>query len=277
MIEASIVKDSISETGARITTIQATYPRFIHAELLTHRAFSRNAASNRAVGVREVIRRVRENPALPLFWAKNQKGMTAVEELDENTVGYARGAWLDAMEAACETAEYLRHLGVHKQIANRPLEPYQHITTIITATQWRNFDALRCHPAAQQEIAELASQIWKARQLSKPRLLRVGEWHLPFESANDRDFPLGFSLETRIKLCVARCARVSLFNHEGKYDPVDDLKLYDRLVTEMPPHSSPLEHVATPLDDADEQRANFKGWESYRWRFEHEIGWDSTR
>ena len=48
-IEAKIVADSINPQGDRITTYLLTFPRFILAELNTHRVFSKNSASSRAI------------------------------------------------------------------------------------------------------------------------------------------------------------------------------------------------------------------------------------
>ena len=48
-IKAVIAADSINVKGKRITTFIVTMPRIVLAELNTHRVFSRNSASSRAI------------------------------------------------------------------------------------------------------------------------------------------------------------------------------------------------------------------------------------
>ena len=52
---ARILLDSLSPSGARLTTMEVRYPRFIHSEMMTHRVFSRNAASSRAIPIKKMI------------------------------------------------------------------------------------------------------------------------------------------------------------------------------------------------------------------------------
>ena len=52
-IKVEIVADSINQQGDRLTSLVLTYPRIIHAEMMTHRMFSRNASSSRAVPVQK--------------------------------------------------------------------------------------------------------------------------------------------------------------------------------------------------------------------------------
>ena len=47
---------------ANLWTFELTYPRYIHSEFMTHRVFSRNASSSRAIPVKRMIEQVRNNP-----------------------------------------------------------------------------------------------------------------------------------------------------------------------------------------------------------------------
>lgn len=259
MIEVKIVADSIAPTGIRLTTFVLTYPRFIHSEFMTHRMFSRNASSSRAIPVKKQIEMVKKNPAMPLAFTKNQKGMQGGEVLDEKASEEAAYAWLRARDKAVEMANILADLEVHKQYANRILEPFAHITVVCSATEFANFFALRLHPMAQPEICELARQMWKEYSENIPKKLEYGEWHLPFipdDYANN--------LDNTIKASVARCARVSYLNHEGKNPTMDeDLQLYDRLLGQLPIHASPAEHQAQ-CTAALYFTGNFRGWSQYR-------------
>lgn len=263
-IKAEIVEDSVSPVGVRITTLKLEYPRFIHSEFMTHRAFSRNASSSRAIPAAKMIEQVRTRPATPIHWGKNQPGMQAEVELDEVEKLDAIALWYEAAEGCANIAERMNDMGIHKQIVNRILEPFQIMKTVVTATDWDNFFSLRCHKDAQPEIQALADKIRIARELADPIDLEYGEWHLPFVSRAERE-EFHHSPNTLLEISTARCARVSYLTHEGKVpDVVKDVELYERLVGNDPRHASPCEHQATPLKDKDEYSRNFRGWLQHR-------------
>lgn len=273
MIEAKIVADSVGPNGVRLTTFVLTYPRFIHAEFMTHRTISRNASSSRAIPVKKQIQMVIDNPAIPLAFTKNKAGMQGGEELDESANAQAVKQWLEGRDAAVLIARNLEALEVHKQYANRVLEPYAHITVVATATDWANFFALRCHYMAQPEICQLAMQMLAAYEANEPDELKAGEWHLPFvtpENAKEaideyfKKYPDAEFGEFALRMSVARCARVSYLNHEGKSPTLEeDLKLYDRLLGSEPIHASPAEHQAEAIPNLT-RSGNFHGWIQYR-------------
>lgn len=227
-----------------LITIQLRYPRIIHAELLTHRVFSRNSSSSRAIPVRVLIEQVEKDPFVPFHWGKNQAGMQAREELQGIEREQAIAAWLDGAKEAVRTARELAGYGLHKQIANRGLETYSYISVIVTSTEWFNFFALRDHPDAEPHIQELAKVMWAAIGSSHPRTLNAGDWHLPYVSKEERSF---YSLDSLRKMSAARCARVSYLTHDGKTPDVGkDFALFDDLVAAEPLHASPIEHQASP-------------------------------
>ncbi|HMI94653.1 MAG TPA: FAD-dependent thymidylate synthase, partial [Polyangiales bacterium] len=157
--------------------MQVTFPRIVLAEVNTHRALSRNSASSRAIPVERMLRRVEDDPFIPIHWGKNQKGMQADEFLDATDQIAAEEEWLRARDAAVESVRELLALGLHKQIANRLLEPWLWHTAIISATDWSNFFALRCHKDAQPEIQQAALMMRAARNASTPVRKYLGEWH----------------------------------------------------------------------------------------------------
>jgi thymidylate synthase ThyX len=307
MIEANILLDSINTSGNRLTTWVLTYPRFIHAEIMTHRMFSRNASSSRAIPVKKMLEDVKNNPAMPVYWGKNQAGMQAAEELDDSvpmtywtsdserianpTVlsttltlrGAAKKEWLEARDNAVKYVETMSALGLHKQIANRLLEPWMHITVILTASEYGNFFSLRAHKDAQPEFQALAYMMLEKYNTSTPKELAVGEWHIPFGDKIDEVKLINDSLvkthgdkwwlnldgdvvvqSAKLKIATARCARVSYLNFEGKDDYNSDIELADRLAASG--HWSPFEHVAKAQWHSG-QSGNFKGWEQYRKTF----------
>lgn len=274
MIKAEIVCDSIAPSGIRLTTFVLTYPRFIHSEFMTHRVFSRNASSSRAIPVKKSIQMVIDNPVIPLAFTKNKAGMQGGEALDGEAHDAAIKTWLLARDNAVLAAMTLSDLEVHKQYANRILEPFAHITVVVTATDWSNFFALRCHPMAQPEICLLATSMWETYSLSTPEELYDGDWHLPFITQKDRSNALhyvnyenlGVSFDELIlKQSVARCARVSYLNHDGTSSTEEqDMQLYDRLLGSAPLHASPAEHQAMACSDPNVRSGNFRGWIQYR-------------
>ena len=242
-ISAKMICDSISPEGIRLSTLQLRYPKFIHGEFMTHRVFSRNASSSRAIPVERLIQDVMDDPAMPVFWGKNQKGMQAVVEMSDLDKGMSINCWFNAREEAIIKAKALASVGAHKQIVNRIIEPWCHINVVVTATEWANFFALRRHKDAQPEMKALADSMWEAQQTSTPKLLLLNEWHLPYITDEQNTY----TLEEKIRVSVARCARVSYLTQEGKVPSLDeDLALYDRLFKYVPLHASPAEHQAKP-------------------------------
>lgn len=269
-MHAKIVKDSISEAGRRITTFELKYPRIIHAELKTHRILSTNSASSRAIPVKRMIQSVIDETFIPWHWGANQPGMQARQEIGETAKDLAKSIWVASANEAIHTARRLADLGLHKQIVNRVLEPYQYITTLVTGTEFNHFLALRNDDEAEDHFHDLAFMVKGELDRSKPELLSNGVWHLPYVTDEDHDRLHG--TETLIKLCVARCARVSYLTHDKKRPLLDeDLALYERLTTHWPIHASPLEHAAYALQDPNERSGNFKGWFQHRKQVEKEF------
>lgn len=258
-IQARVIEDSISTGCPRLITMELTYPRFIHAEFMTHRVMSRNASSSRAIPIEKMIQAVLDDPAMPVSWGSNKPGMQAGAEVQHT--GPVVGAWLYARDHAVTQARILSNFGLHKQVVNRILEPFAHITVVCTATDWDNFFALRRHEDADPTIQALANAMWDAQQSSQPNCLFVNDAHLPYLTGPERH------CEERMKISAARCARVSYLTHDGKVPSVEaDLALYDRLVGSAPMHASPLEHQAQPdpLGVSPELYGNLRGWVQYR-------------
>lgn len=256
---AKVLLDSVSPAGSRLTTMEVTFPRFILPEVNTHRMFSRNSASSRAIPVKKLIDRVRRDPFIPDYWGANQAGMQASVELQGWRRWVARQTWWLASRGAVALAKFFNWLGLHKQLTNRVLEPFAWHTVLISSTEWANFFALRAHPDAQPEIQTLAKLMIEAYNNSTPKLLMHGEWHLPLVPDFEDLFVLeGHSIEDIKKISAGRCARVSYLTHDGEHDPEKDIELCERLVASG--HMSPMEHVARPSRLANEFYGNFKGW-----------------
>lgn len=253
MISAKVIAHS-SHKGKEVCTMELEYPRYIHAELMTHRVFSRNAASSRAIPIEAMITQVEEHTVMPL-WTQNQAGMQGKLITNGNTIHTLNDIWLEAAHCAVEHAKLLADAGAHKQNVNRILEPFQHIKVIVTSTQWINWDNLRTHSDAQPEIQALAKEMYFQRAVSHPKELQDGDWHTPYAEAS-------YAQEDRLAISASCCAQVS-------YRKLDDdltkaFKIYGKLIQNDPIHASPFEHQCTPLLEGDTQKGNLIGWHQYR-------------
>lgn len=254
-------------------TFELMYPRYIHSEFMTHRVFSRNASSSRAIPVKRMIEQVRENTVIPPKVFMNQKGMVGETEADPVTTTAFHVLWKEAAENACKTAEMMERLGIHKQHVNRILEPFQFIKVIVTATDWYNFFVLRLAPDAQPEMRELANAIYDEMNRYHNKavgVLELDKEHsvvsLPYITDEDIKEIGKEEYHTLMKISAARCARVSYNNHDGsKPDIEKDLKLYGHLYNSK--HMSPMEHAC--IRDKDYRKnANLNGWKSLRYLIE---------
>lgn len=233
----------------RIITMEFEYPRFIHGELMTHRVFSRNAASSRAIPVSAMLEQVRNNPAMPIHWGLNEPGMQAKATLNSTLTASAKYLWCKAAKMAASIAEALNKIGLHKQTANRILEPFQTMKTVVTSTEWENFFWLRNHPDAQPEIQELARLALEAIEEYSYVELAVGDWHMPYFGDGYWLNGCGIPLEDALAISSSCCAQVSFRKLDDSLDKAK--RIYSRLVESEPVHASPFEHQATPMADAD--------------------------
>lgn len=274
--DAKVLADSLApEHGKRLTTLQVTTPRIILAELNTHRMLARNSASSRAIPVEKRIQAVLDDPFVPDAFGANQRGMQAGETLSGAHADAARAVWLAARDKAVDAARALAGVGVHKQWANRLVEPFSWHVAIITATEWENFFNLRCNPAAQPEMRRTAEAMRDAMAASQPcQVSSQDHWHLPlwgfegdvewyFARVRSQREKTGNGDNTdQIKVSVGRCARVSYLTHAGIRDPDADVKLHDELLANG--HMSPTEHQARPHPDPMHRSGNLIGWVQYR-------------
>ncbi len=270
---ARVIADSVSEAGDRLSTVEVRLHRFVLAELNTHRAFSRNSASSRAIPVHRQMATVASTPALPLWWPAERKGMQGGGHLPADATAQARDVWLSARDAAVVHAEKLVAIGLHKSVVNRLLEPFLPHTVVLSATHhpgaWDNFFDQRCSPLAQAELAVAAEAVRTALRDSEPRPVPWRRYHLPYIQRDEfarivNGVTMGLSWDVLPRISAARCARVSYLTHTGVRDTRADLDLFNRLIEADPPHASPLEHVATPCGPGLQQLGNFRGWRQYR-------------
>lgn len=278
-ISAVIDTDSKNQFGNRLTTFVLTFPRYILAEFNTHRMLSKNSASSRAIPFEKMLASVKENPFIPLAWMKDHKGMQGSDYITSPVSVQRRiDQWLWARDLAVLAAEKLHEPlnsvynkneypfmcedqePLTKQLVNRILEPYMWHTVITTGTEFQNFFKLRASEFADIHIQELAYQMLAAYNNSTPKTLKAGEWHIPFGDkmeglkalATEEDIKDGTYERLKLKVAIARCARVSytVVGEEGKPDNYEnDIKLYDRLLSSG--HFSPFEHLGRAMDDIE--------------------------
>ncbi len=295
---AKVIADSISPRGVRITTLEVVIHRFVLAEKNTHRRFSRNSASSRAIPVRKQLQKYLQDPAYPIEWPAEQTGMQGGELLEGKDLNRALDLWDDIHDYTY--TRILRYLtetedaggkALHKSLLNRLLEPMQWHTIVITSTRWNNFFNQRLAKGAMPEIRVAAKKMRKALDRSEPRKLQSYEWHLPYLSDDEKSTML---LGDAVRVSAARCARVSYGRQGDMREHTEDLALYERLAANL--HMSPLEHVCAPdsrSNDTDsllvgeiptstgfylspEQcQNNTPGWIQLRQIVEAQMGYDS--
>ena len=253
-IKATVICDSISEKGIRLTTFEIEYPRIVMSEFNTHRSVSKNSSSSRAIPVSKMLEHTQNINLKPIYFGSKKSGMQAGDELDGNDLINAKLFWEAALFDAITWATELDELGVAKEVCNRLVEPFQLVKVVCTATDWDNFFNLRLHPDSDPNICMLAYKMYEAMQESEPIELKAGEWHLPFVNVGwngkgemcyaDDDFNF-VELEQAIKLSAASCASVSYRTEGMTLEKAD--KIFDMLIKAEVVHSSPLEHCATPV------------------------------
>ena len=303
LISAKVIADSVCPKGVRMTTMEIEYPRFILAELNTHRMLSKNSASSRAIPVKAMHEFIRANPATPVSWGKNQPGMKANEEVGSSVAEEAEQLWNRAKDDALHWADALAHkLTVHKQIANRITEPWMTMKTVISGTEWTNFFHLRNHTDAQPEIKALAEAMTVAYTTHLPVPLKPGDWHLPYITIAqyvptnelqyfDEDFNR-LSLEDAKIISASCCAQVSYRKNDPAFSKA--FKIWEQLIENDPVHASPIEHQATPMDidsmcrfepdtwqpgvthvsaNSDLWSGNLRGWIQHRKLIRNEAVW----
>jgi len=287
-IKAKIIADSINARGNRLTTVECEYPRFIHSEIMTHRVFSRNAQSSRAVPVGSTLS-ANKRHVIPYIWGKNKAGMSSTEVLTPFKKNLAAFVWNTTAKVCFGASYLLSKVGLHKQWANRMTEWCSNIKVVITATEWENFFWLRIDPdAAQPEIVELATQIKAAMDKSTPEALGIGQWHLPYVFVSrgkngEVDVYLDshsnkLTLVEAQKISASCCAQISYRRlNDTKEKAID---IFNKLFSGAKPHLSPTEHQGTPVAedipspkqqgithidvDGNLWSANFKEWVQFR-------------
>ncbi len=261
MIDVKIIADSLSAyNGKRVTTFELEYPRFIHAEVMTHRVLSRNAQSSRAVPVSSMIAN-NENFVRPLVYGANKSGMSSSEELEGLKLDSAKAVWDQAAKDSFTYSKLLADLGLHKQWSNRLTEWCSNIKVIVTATDYDNFFWLRRDPdAAQPEIVLLADEMFEAYSTNTPEILQQGEWHVPYikteylmQKLRKRIYldSTGEELDVSdaLKISASCCAQVSYRRLNDSKEKA--LEIYSKLFSGPKPHLSPTEHQAMAYAKAD--------------------------
>lgn len=307
-----VVADSVNlHTGKRLTTVLLEYPHLAHQHLLTHRLFSRNTSSSRAIPTKSMIQ---QEIAYPIFWGKNQAGMVADVENDEKIVMHTdvgvkefsrEEFWKFVAVTNKMFAQMMNSAGYHKQLTNRFIETYTTTKVLVSSTEWDNFLWLRDHKSAQPEIAEVAKLLHKALDSSLPRHLRDGQLHTPFvesfveDNGNQiffKDAAKGevISRDEALALSVSLCAQTSYRKADDSMEKAKSIS--EMLTSDDRIHASPFEHIGVAqrelLNDVNEAEnlldlgwtghnfvtneltsGNFFGWVQYRQLVKNNTVW----
>jgi thymidylate synthase ThyX len=306
MISATVVADSVSPHGHRIATLEVVIPRIVLAEFNTHRVFSRNSASSRAIPIGRMLESVKEHPFVPYAWQKEHTGMQGSDYIkDPRKIERLNQDWLLASDHAIRMAREIAVVEqATKQLANRLLEPFMYHRVLVTSTEWDNFLNLRCprytakngewyrsrkdyiadaqfsiedmpiptdligwleinKGAAEIHVTLAAEAIHDALNESAPKMLKEGEWHVPYADKMDKLLLVDFCGENGIvayeevlkslelKVSCGMAARTSYTTIEGAKDLSYSslIGIHDRHVDADPPHSSIYEHCNQAMND----------------------------
>ena len=260
---AEVLADSVALGCPRLTSLKVRFPHIILAQRNTHRIISktdesgwsdisRSDASSRAIPIQRLISAVEADPYIPTSWRyAADRGMQPGELMSDEDADESREDWLDAMRFNLSRARKMSKRGNAKEDANRLLEPFAYVTSIMTATDWENWEGLRLDAHSQGAIRDLAEAIRDAMVGSTPRELRHGRWHLPYGELTDS------------RQSAACCARISYDSHDGGRATVDANERLARMLT-AEGHWSPFEHQAR-VGARGAWRGNFSGhWEQNR-------------
>lgn len=296
----TVIRDTIAPNRKRLTSVAATFPRIVLAEVNTHRDRARNAASSRAIPWGVMSGNIADDPFIPLKWGLEQSGMQTGGDIPPELAKHAEHLWRQACTYALHFGDRIHNIGadylksnpdadpsfanirIHKSIPNRVVEPWMWCTQIMTATEWNNFFRLRCHPDAEIHFQRIATMIRDARAASVPEELKEGEWHMPYITAEDLEEIRSWEQDSdpvqgidwytwnALKISTARCARVSYLTHDKKRDLKKDVGLFETLSTGSGfGHWSPHEHPAQALSTM-ERSGPFVGYKQFRKYFEQE-------
>lgn len=274
-MEVQIIKDSINEAGARVTTIGVRAPKFLDAQFEKHRQFvqdyskltgfmdsdttpmAKSASSSRAMTGLKTTEQVAGQPYIPEMIGHLQKAGMQPD-------GYFKYKTLKEIqeiirEMATVNASYVQKLyeqGVTKEIANRYIEPYMMSEFIITATEFDNFIELRAdNEHAQIQIRQIANMVKVLREVHEPTKLKTGEWHIPLVD----DLGDNYTIEEKILISSARCARKSYMT-KRIVEIEKDLEL--GIILRESLHLVPYEHQAqaTESNEYTTEMFPYKGW-----------------
>ena len=199
--------------------------------------------------------------------------------------------WLRARDTAINMAETLHDspIGITKQLCNRLLEPFMWTTMLITGSKegWDNFFELRCpryygvyksqkellvtnveerikpfserpnESQAEIHIQVLAEKIYDAVNESFHTQILPTMWHVPFRKKINELYPeVENDSEDIVKISVSMAARASytVVGTEKILTKEEHISLHDRLLTQDPPHSSPMEHCAQAMNSEQYDR-----------------------
>lgn len=250
-----ILKSRNPHNGAVLRTFRLVYPAIIHTHVLTHRAFSRNTSSSRAIPAVRFAELVQNNPAMPIFWGKNCKGMKAQEEVED--VEAAKAWWLNACDTALTFHQMGVKLGLHKEVVNRILQPFQHVVVLLSTTSLGNWEDQRLHgEGVQGETYALAKAM---HDIDRDTEAVDREHHLPLLLPEE----IQGNWKREALASAARCARVSFLLPDCPFEE----EVQKGIDMTNKKHRSPFEHQAVWYDErmhaASDQR-NFRGWAQHR-------------
>jgi hypothetical protein len=279
MIEARVVADS-TFYGRRLITLSCDYPRFIHPQVMTYGMIRKSTSSSRAIPVKRQLELSAEHAYIPDSFSKNKSGMAATEELSDTDYAHARALVESHLNFTRNIVEKLADLGVHKQHANRYLEPYLMTRCMMTGA-YEAFEHLiqqrkhaNLHGEVQPEMYELACKMDEAIKASESQ---IRKFHVPYfdgEKPTYEDALYGIARAARDSymredVSPEFMSRLEALWNEGHLGPFEHVAYFESVGCYAGPYIIP----AATSDGSDEVVAE----DLYGWRTARHIGLENLK
>jgi hypothetical protein len=232
-IKVKILLDSTNPYNKeRVITVQVYTPRFLNAELNTHRNIAKNYSSGRAIGF--PMTKHQKEPFIPPYVQTPSATMHGEKEVDIATYRSFAGNLHTIYQDILYVLAPFEHK-VHKQHLNRYIEAFTMQTGVFTANEYAfdNLIKLRKSKYADPNIQIFASKLEDA--ISESKSIERFK-HLPLTGDLDTDN------YTDLELALISAGRIAKVSYNYAFDEAPENSLNRAKMLIEHEHKSPLCH-----------------------------------
>lgn len=170
-----VITHSINCFGEQLITIELTYPRIVHSEVMTHRMFSRNSASTRAISLESQLKNLLSNPFVPEHFGTNMRGMQPGLDLVGAKHDQAAIIWLQGRDRALTT---FLELILGESLAERVLGYESNRDYVDGSVITKRLDTVLAHvPSTAKQLDLSETDILNVHKQLAGRVLEPYMWH----------------------------------------------------------------------------------------------------